>query len=62
MVRELARLYDATLELHNNMTMEIQVLSKENQDLRTSIGKDEKRYKIVNALKKPIEMFKMIHC
>jgi hypothetical protein len=32
--REVGRLYDAMLELHNNMTMEIQVLSQENASLR----------------------------
>ena len=34
--RELSRLYDSMLELHNNMTMEIQVLAQENNSLRKS--------------------------
>ena len=34
MCRELARLYESMMELHNNMTMEIQVLTKENESLR----------------------------
>jgi hypothetical protein len=34
MCRELGRLYDAMMELHNNMTMEIQVLANENGSLR----------------------------
>ena len=34
MCRELGRLYESMMELHNNMTMEIQVLTKENNSLR----------------------------
>ena len=34
MCRELGRLYESMMELHNNMTMEIQVLTKENKSLR----------------------------
>ena len=38
--RELGRLYDSMLELHNNMTMEIQVLAQENSSLRKSVEND----------------------
>ena len=34
MCRELGRLYESMMELHNNMTMEIQVLTTENNSLR----------------------------
>lgn len=34
MALELSHLYDSMMELHNNMTMEIQVLEKENQNNR----------------------------
>ena len=34
MCRELGRMYESMMELHNNMTMEIQVLSQENSTLR----------------------------
>ncbi|TRY68412.1 hypothetical protein TCAL_04100 [Tigriopus californicus] len=34
MCRELGRMYDSMMELHNNMTMEIQVLHQENGSLR----------------------------
>ena len=38
MCRELGRLYESMMELHNNMTMEIQVLTKENESLRRNSG------------------------
>ena len=41
MCRELGRLYDSMMELHNNMTMEIQVLSQENISLKRSNGSKE---------------------
>ncbi len=44
MRRELGRLYDSMMELHDNMTMEIQVLSKENASLkRTVTNGDQER-------------------
>ncbi len=36
MCRELGKLYDSMLELHNNMTMEVQVLTQENTALKKS--------------------------
>ncbi len=48
MCRELGRLYESMLELHNNMTMEIQVLAKKNADLArkgaTETTEEEKRF------------------
>ena len=48
MCRELGRLYDQMMELHNNMTMEIQVLAKENADLsKKTDSKDEEKRCII---------------
>jgi len=41
--RDMAKLYDATLELHDSMTMEIQVLVKENNDLKKAAGQNDGR-------------------
>ena len=44
MCRELKRLHDSTMELHDNMIMELQVLKEENNSLRRkdSTEDDEK--------------------
>ena len=41
MCRELRRLHDATMELHDNMIMELQVLREENNSLRRGGCKQE---------------------
>ena len=41
MCRELRRLHDATMELHDNMIMELQVLKEENNSLRRKDCKQE---------------------
>ena len=41
MCRELRRLHDSTIELHDNMIMELQVLKEENNSLRRKDSKDD---------------------
>ena len=41
MCRELRRLHDSTIELHDNMIMELQVLKEENKSLRRKDCKQE---------------------
>ena len=47
MCRELKRLQDSTMELHDNMIMELQVLKEENNSLRRKDSIEEnKRYAV----------------
>ena len=41
MCRELRRLHDSTIELHDNMIMELQVLKEENNSLRRKDAKED---------------------
>lgn len=41
MCRELRRLHDSTIELHDNMIMELQVLKEENNSLRRKDSKED---------------------
>ena len=41
MCRELRRLHDSTIELHDNMIMELQVLKEENNSLRRKESKED---------------------
>ena len=41
MCRELRRLHDSTIELHDNMIMELQILKEENNSLRRKDSKED---------------------